>query len=328
MNKTTYSSNEPMQDSIADLVEPCFLVGAERSGTTLFRLMLDHHPDLAFHSEFEFAVDLLEDGRFPDMDAYHAFLETDRVFQLTGHDVDQSLAYPELVHSFLEQKRLKDGKTMVGATVHRHFDRLLSIWPHARFIHILRDPRDVARSNLKMGWSGNVYFGVDRWIEAEETWERLKSTLDSDRYMEVRYLDLVTNTEGVLREACQFLGVEFSEQMFEYADSSTYDLPDARALRQWEKKLSANEVRWIEAKAQDMMQRRGFSVTTESPQKVGVLESLYLRIHDFVILKRARVQRFGFLNLAGHFVTRRLGLVGLEKRIKLRMNEVQNQQIK
>ncbi|MEZ6118122.1 MAG: sulfotransferase [Pirellulaceae bacterium] len=317
-----------MHDSIADLAEPCFLVGAERSGTTLFRLMLDHHPDLAFHSEFEFAVDFLEDERFPDSEAYHAFLETDRVFQLTGHDVDRSLDYPELVHSFLEQKRLQDGKQMVGATVHRHFDRLLSIWPNARFMHILRDPRDVARSNVKMGWSGNVYFGVDRWIEAEETWERLKSSLDSDRYMEVRYQDLVTNTEVVLREVCQFLGVEFSEQMFEYAGSSTYDLPDARALQQWKKNLSENEIRWIEAKAQGMMRRRGFSITTESPLKIGVLESLCLRIHDFITLKRGRVQQFGFLNLAGHFLARRLGLAGLEKQIKLRMNDVQNQQLK
>lgn len=317
-----------MNDLIADLAEPCFLVGAERSGTTLFRLMLDHHPDLAFHSEFEFAVDLLEDERFPDLAMYHAFLETDRVFQLNGHHVDRSLDYPELVRSFLEQKRLQDGKQMVGATVHRHFDRLLSIWPNARFMHILRDPRDVARSNVKMGWSGNVYYGVDRWIEAEETWERLKSSLDSDRYMEVRYQDLVTKTEEVLRNACEFLGVDFTEQMFEYADSSTYDLPDARALRQWEKKLSANEVRWIEAKAQDMMQRRGFHVTTESPPTVGAIESLCLRIHDFVILKCARVQRFGFLNLAGHFLARRLGLAGLEKRIKHRMNDVQNQQLK
>lgn len=42
-----------------DLVsEPIFLVGAERSGTTVLRLMLDHHPKIAWCSEFEYAVDI------------------------------------------------------------------------------------------------------------------------------------------------------------------------------------------------------------------------------------------------------------------------------
>ena len=46
--------------------EPIFLVGAERSGTTLMRLMLDSHPDVAFGEEFEFAVTHIgADGTFP-----------------------------------------------------------------------------------------------------------------------------------------------------------------------------------------------------------------------------------------------------------------------
>jgi Sulfotransferase family len=36
--------------------KPVFLVGSERSGTTLFRLMLDHHPQIACFFEFEYAV--------------------------------------------------------------------------------------------------------------------------------------------------------------------------------------------------------------------------------------------------------------------------------
>ena len=56
-------------------------------------------------------------------------------------------------------------------------DRLTRIWPDARFIHLVRDPRDVARSVIPMGWAGNTWVGVERWMEAERLWDRVRSSL-------------------------------------------------------------------------------------------------------------------------------------------------------
>ena len=61
--------------------QPIFLVGAERSGTTLLRLMLDCHPHIAFHSEFEFVVDYFRDNSYPSLEDYYEHLATDRIFQ-------------------------------------------------------------------------------------------------------------------------------------------------------------------------------------------------------------------------------------------------------
>jgi hypothetical protein len=61
--------------------------------------------------------------------------------------------------------------------VHRHYDRLLRLWPEARFIHLVRDPRDVASSCIGMGWAGNVWTGVTRWIEAERLWDEVRGDL-------------------------------------------------------------------------------------------------------------------------------------------------------
>ncbi|MEQ9237509.1 sulfotransferase family protein [Coleofasciculus sp. E2-BRE-01] len=123
--------------------KPIFLVGAERSGTTVLRLMLDHHPQIAWCYEFEYVVDQISDnGDFPQLEAYYEWLETHRIFQSTGFEIDRSLSYPQLANSFLCQRcqRLdRTGKPLVGATVHRHFDRLLQIWPNARFIHVPYD---------------------------------------------------------------------------------------------------------------------------------------------------------------------------------------------
>src|SRR5262245_48875713 len=74
------------------IVQPVFLVGSERSGTTLTRLMLDHHPQIAFFFEFEYAVDWMPDsGGWPDLDAYFNSLEMDRTFQMAELTIDRSL---------------------------------------------------------------------------------------------------------------------------------------------------------------------------------------------------------------------------------------------
>ena len=67
---------------------PFFLVGSERSGTTLLRLMLDHHPTIAVPHEFEFAVTLVgDDGSLPEIGIYHSYLEGDNAFRRSGFSV-------------------------------------------------------------------------------------------------------------------------------------------------------------------------------------------------------------------------------------------------
>ncbi|EDN67115.1 Sulfotransferase [Beggiatoa sp. PS] len=207
---------------------PIFLVGAERSGTTLLRLMLDHHPKIAFNLESEYIVDKIDaNGHFPDLSNYHEYLFYNRIFLDSGFKIDKSLDYPALVNSFLQQKQERDNKPIIGATVHRHFDRLINIWPQAKFIHILRDGRDVARSNIMMGWAGNLFTGIDLWITAKNRWKKLSRHLKQEQHITVRYEDLIQSSEEQLTKICEFIGVPFDKVMFDYAERSTYiAIPD------------------------------------------------------------------------------------------------------
>ena len=163
---------------------PFFLIGSERSGSTMLRLMLDHHPQLACNLESDFLVSQLDDrGHFPAIGAYHAFLRQDRVFRHSRFEIDETLGYRDLVDSFLEQKRRRDGKRQVGATVHHDFHRLPRLWPDARFIYLLRDGRDVANSAVGMGWAGNAYCGAEIWINAETRWQAMRDRLAPENFL-------------------------------------------------------------------------------------------------------------------------------------------------
>ncbi|GBF85383.1 sulfotransferase family protein [Aphanothece sacrum] len=121
-------------NDISIISQPIFLVGAERSGTTLLRLMLSDHSQICWCPEFEYVVDKFgDDGIAPNLDQYYEWLETHWIFQATDFIINQSLDYNELVNSFLCQQLERENKKIVGATVHRHFDRLPKIWPDAPF---------------------------------------------------------------------------------------------------------------------------------------------------------------------------------------------------
>ncbi len=222
MSSTILAQESSANKATSRTGPPLFLVGSERSGTTALRLMLNHHPKIGWLNEFEYAVDQLTDpSAWPDMKMYHDWLRTHRIFQATKLQIPPELDYPALIKSFLEQSRRSFERPFMGANVHRNFDRLLRIWPDAKFLHIVRDPRDVARSCIGMGWAGNVWRGIDRWIEAENTWQELQGQLQKDAYLEFRFEDVIQRPEEALAAICAFIGVEYREQMLTYHADTT-----------------------------------------------------------------------------------------------------------
>ena len=308
---------------------PFFIVGSERSGTTLLRLMLDHHPLLACHFEFEHAVDMIQDdGSFPPIEEYRRWLPTQRSFSGSGVLIDPSLDFPQLVDSFLVQKRERDGKKLVGGTVHKHFDRLRYVWPEACFIHIIRDGRDVARSCVAMGWAGNGWGGADRWITAETLWDELRGKLSTSDYCEIRYEDLIREPRKVLTEICEFIGVEFDERMFRYAETSTYELPDPKLVHQWKVKASEEEIRIMEAKMGEILVRRGYELSGLPELRVDERLAHRLEKEDRQARRRFRINRYGFMLLAMENLSRRLPFRPFHSHFSARIDEIDLRYIK
>ena len=305
------------------LSSPIMLVGAERSGTTLLRLMLDHHPLITLLPEFELVIQLMtDDGKWPELDEFYEHLETHRGFGDSDLAVDSNLDYPTLVDSFLRQRLSRSLNGVIGATVHYHFDRLLYLWPDARFIHLMRDARDVADSVVRMGWAGNHWTALDRWIEAERLWESMKQRLSADRRISVRYEDLVANPIAALTRVCEFIGVRFHKSMLEYTRTTTYDKPDPSLAFSWRRDQGEYSVRLAEARVGEMLTDRNYGLSGLRPLSISTRMVRRLRRQDRWARRGHRLRRYGYRLFLAELMARRLRLVNCLKRLKLRINDI------
>jgi Sulfotransferase family len=309
------------------LSAPIFLVGSERSGTTLLRLMLDHHPQIAFEKEVDYIVEKVSpSGRMPAVGPYRDWLSTVRG---ADFDVDTSLDYRHLVKDVLRQKQeISGGKPFIGATVHRHFDRLRFIWPEARYIHLMRDPRDVARSIVQKGWAGNEYEAAEWWLNAEELWSAVCAEAPGERRHDLRYEDLVTHPVEELTRLCAFVGVKFDDAMLRYTESARqYPPPDPRLAFQWKTKMRPQTARLVEARVGPLLITRGYALADGSAPSVGRMRHEQLMTSARARRLRTRTAKYGVRLVAADVVGRRLGLSGLADNAQRRINAVEQRLI-
>jgi len=302
---------------------PVFLVGSERSGTTLLRLMLDHHPIMAFNLESEYMVtQISDDDVFPEMKAYSEFLSCDRVFKHSNFEVKANCNYIELLNDFLMQKKNREGKEIVGATVHYQFKKLSLIWPHAKYIYLFRDGRDVANSVVGMGWAGNTFKAADNWLDAEDEWSEVRNKLNNEQWMEVQYEQLTYDPEHELERICRFIGVEYSERMFDYIDKYKYKYPSPTFNYQWKTKLSKEEIQRLEARAGSYLIRRGYELSDFPSISISNIEKGLLTLDSRVKVFLFAIKRYGITLIILEKITRKLRIKFVHSRIKSKMDHV------
>ena len=307
---------------------PVFIVGALRSGTTLLRLMVDHHPDVCIFGEFEYAVRWIEDGTLPSLEEYHSQLRGDRVFRAHGLEIDPSFDYQGLVQSFLEQATQPSGKPIRGAAIHSNFHELPELFPDAKLIHLLRDPRDVSRSCIGMGWVGNVYYGTRYWMEPVLRWRALEPSLPASQKHELKYEDLIRDPVTELTKICHFLGIDFDDAMLDYPGNSTYSAPDQSLVEQWRRKLSDEEIMWVESVCSPLMDEVGYAPAHSKPRRPTGLTAAKLAIQN----RRSRVQRnidvYGLPLYVSWQVGKRMPRNPIQEKILRRVQDVDTSRLK
>ncbi len=233
-----FRGDEPSGDPIP------FVVGMNRSGTTLLRMMLDAHPDLTIPPETHFVPDLIKAARADDATPESALeaMKSAREWDDFGFSDEEMLgrlrALPAVkagpaVRTFYDAYSEQQGKPRWGEKTPTYVQKMKLIQralPEARFVHVIRDGRDVALSVLDRTVRDLTAGDIARRWQKKIT----KAREDSPKlhhYIEIRYEDLILDTEPVLRKVCEFIELPWDDVMLSYHERSGERLKEmARAL--------------------------------------------------------------------------------------------------
>jgi hypothetical protein len=212
-----------------------FVVGVGRSGTTLLRMMLDAHPLLAVPPETHFINPFIQASgrlRFNPQTATRTIVNDQRRrWRDFGLDEPDLLARfqaierfntTDALRAFFELYADKHGKSRWGDKTPdyvRKMKKIQKTLPEARFIHVIRDGRDAGLSqNNRIAKRGKPPIPPR---EMARRWRKriVKAQQDSaevSNYIEVRYEDLISDTEAVLRRVCEHVRLPFDPVMLTY----------------------------------------------------------------------------------------------------------------
>lgn len=300
-----------------------FIVGAARSGTTLLRIVLSHHSRICECHEMNYVCEYYANhGPGANVAAYHRYLDGHLGFRMSGYTYDETLGYLDQIHSFIDQRRALDGAPLVGAVVHHAAGVLPEIWPNAKFVHMQRDPRDVARSSVQMGWAGIPWRGADFWLAAEREWNKIERQVPADRRFGMRFEDFTAESEKSLEELCAFLGVSFEPGMLDIETTTTYKRPSPQGAASW-KTAHEDEIRQIEAAVgEDRIRAAGYDPSGLPPLNPNAWTTFQLRLANIVKLQQDKVKRYGFRLTLGLFLSRRLPFEGFRTAVLRRIDNV------
>lgn len=266
------------------------IVGSGRSGTTLLRAMLDAHPDLAIPPESHFLTRLeRRRGRYERaegfaLDALVEDLGHERRFLAWGVDPEalrRSLTeaaprdLPEAVRAVYRAYARAEGKSRFGDKTPNYvasLPELAELLPDARFVHIVRDGRNATLSYLERDFGpDSVVAGALRWRRLVSAGRAAGTKLGPERYLEVRYEDLVEAPEAGLRRICAFLVLPYDPAMTAYHDHADgvlraldrsdhrgLELPPTKDMRDWRTAMAPAD-RWaFDAIAGELLEELGY----------------------------------------------------------------------
>ena len=232
---------------------PFFVIGSPRSGTTLLRAILTRHPDLFIPPENGAIGKMIRAFGAQRSASWSVTVDAVLAAFRTGYEFDHwklnleevarsATALPDDRRSLTElfeliyrsygsihapgTSRWAD-KNVSGSCV--YLDKISLVFPTCRYVHLVRDGRDCVASAMKAGmFGGRPETAAYGWKDSVNECRRLGRRLGPDQYFELRYENLVTDPTETVRALCDFLTLEPTPDMLDYA--GTNDVADVNAI--------------------------------------------------------------------------------------------------
>ena len=312
---------------------PIFVVGAARSGTTLLQYMLGSHPNISAPTgESQFIIPLQRDaskfGGLTELaNIERVLLEMQRISpefidtDLHGMRFDApSLArdcvkhgadsITKIISHVYETNARGEGKQRwLDKTPYYilNLDTILSMFPDAQIIHLIRDGRDNVLSMLARKHDlrlFNVHHAAKTWQQYVEAGQSFGRHLTANQYHEIRYEDLVSDPTKHMADICEFLGEVFDPAVVAFKksrDSGTKTPMLKQSIQggntnKWRTQMTPRSIRVVEGAVGETLERNGYQIST-STVRLPLLVRAGYRVHEYI-------SRWISRNLGGIFAFR------------------------
>ncbi len=275
---------------------PIFIVGVHRSGTTLLRFMLSSSPRIYIPPESDFIPRFFR--RAPDrpLSEDQAARILRKIWQYRfvkewqgdpprAADLLQDGRTPAaFLHALYTTYASQYGAVRWGdkTPIYTSYIPLLHhLFPTARFVHVIRDGRDVALSTLDKWGSKefhvDIYYAARNWVRRVRQAREGGARLGKHLYYELHYEQLVQQPEQELQKLCHFLGEEYLPQMAHQDRLARQWIkpggfhdpvrrpPNAGRVDRWRREMSPRDLRLFQRVAGDLLLELGYETTDPEP---------------------------------------------------------------
>jgi protein-tyrosine sulfotransferase len=214
-------------------IQMLFILGKGRSGTSLLQNMLNAHPAVVGPPESKFAVIFypkfahIKKWTEKDVLNFIECLYSEALFAGVWN-VDKKVLTEKLLAIkdeadygllckavYYMVRKSKENVLYISEKNPQYIlfiDTLLKIFPQARFVHIVREPRDNIYSHLISFNEKNTIFRAYQWVAFNSIIEEAKKRLQG-RFFSLKYEELVNETEKNMRGLCDFLHIPFMPEI-------------------------------------------------------------------------------------------------------------------
>ncbi|EAZ90590.1 sulfotransferase family protein [Crocosphaera chwakensis] len=297
--------------NLLDKHRPIFIVGMERSGTTLMSSLLSAHPSIAICPQTKFMV--IWKNKYPGLDIrntenfqvfWHEF--TKGQFSFAGISAEKTLerilamgevSYQTIYTGVLQEYAQSKGKIRWGDKISvsnsQYMNLLLEWYPQARIIWMLRDPRAVIASVLSTPW-GKMRSIENCTIAWKKNIHNLIEWRKDERILVIPYEEIVINTENILQKISNFIEEKYTVKMINNRSEKNMPIINRdqwgtshlksvlrpisdESISKWKSILSKNQVSEIEILAYQEMSNFGYALTTSKLERTLFTGQIFLK---------------------------------------------------